>query len=110
MKQVRVNTTPYPVKLNVCLDVDAFVKAYQKLKGCDPDLTDTNGITTYSGNVALIGIFTGDIVTLVHELNHFCLWTFDYIGMPVNSANSEAYCYYYDYLLNQVLTSKAWDQ
>lgn len=110
MKQVRINTAPYPVKLKVCLDADTFAKAYQKLKGCDPDLTDTNGITTYSGNVALIGIFTGDIVTLVHELNHFCLWTFDYIGMPVNSANSEAYCYYYDYLLNQVLTSKAWNQ
>ena len=110
MKQVRVNTAPYPVKLNVCLDVDAFVKAYHKLKGYDPDLTDTTGVTTYSGNVALIGVFTGDIVTLVHELNHFCLWTFDYIGMPVNSANSEAYCYYYDYLLNQVLTSKEWNQ
>lgn len=110
MKQVRVNTTPYPVKLNVCLDINTFTKAYQKLKGYSPDLAATNGITAYSGNVALIGVFTGDLATLVHELNHFCLWAFDYIGMPVNSTNSEAYCYYYDYLLNQVLASKEWNQ
>lgn len=107
---MKINTTPYPVKLNVYLDEDAFTKAYKKLKGCNPDLEDTNGITAYSSNVALIGVFPKDIVTLVHELNHFCLWTFDYIGMPVNSANSEAYCYYYDHLLSQVLTSKEWNQ
>lgn len=110
MKRVKVNTAPYPVKLTVCLDEVSFTKAYQKLKGCDPDLVDTNGITTYSGNVALIGVFAEDLATLVHELNHFCLWVFDYIGMPVNSANSEAYCYYYDYLLRQVLESKEWSQ
>lgn len=50
-----------------------------------------------------MGIFSEPLPTLIHEVNHFCLWVFDYIGMPVNSGNSEAYCYYMDSILEQVL-------
>lgn len=102
---MKLNTSPYPVQLEVVFDRDTFVKKYKKLKGREPDLDGCKGYTSYSGNRVLIGIFREPLHTLIHELNHFCLWAFDYIGMPINSANSEAYCYYYDHILSQIPSS-----
>lgn len=98
---MKIDTAPYPVHLEIVTDVVVFNKKYEKLKGYAPDIDSCKGYTTYSGNRVLIGVFAEPLHTLIHELNHFCLCTFDYIGMPVNSANSEAYCYYYDYIFNQ---------
>lgn len=100
---MKLNTSPYPVQLEVVFDRDTFVKKYRKLKGYEPDIEGCKGYTTYSGNKVLMGIFSDLLPTLIHEVNHFCLWVFDYIGMPVNSSNSEAYCYYMDSILEQVL-------
>lgn len=100
---MKLNTSPYPVQLEVVFDQDTFIKKYKKLKGCEPDLEGCKGYTTYSGNKVLMGIFKEPVPTLIHEVNHFCLWVFDYIGMPVNSSNSEAYCYYMDSILEQAL-------
>lgn len=102
---MKLNTSPYPVQLEVVFDQDTFIKKYKKLKGHEPDLDGCKGYTSYSGNRVLIGIFREPLHTLIHELNHFCLWAFDYIGMPINSANSEAYCYYYDHILSQIPSS-----
>ncbi|ATS92550.1 hypothetical protein St11Ph5_00089 [Escherichia phage St11Ph5] len=102
---MKLNTSPYPVQLEVVFDQDTFIKKYKKLKGYEPDLDDCKGYTSYSGNRVLIGIFREPLHTLIHELNHFCLWVFDYIGMPINSANSEAYCYYYDHIFSQIPSS-----
>lgn len=100
---MKLNTSPYPVQLEVVFDRDTFVKKYRKLKGYEPDIESCKGFTSYSGNKVLMGIFSEPLPTLIHEVNHFCLWAFDYIGMPVNSSNSEAYCYYMDSILEQVL-------
>lgn len=100
---MKLNTSPYPVQLEVVFDQDTFVKKYRKLKGYEPDIEGCKGYTTYSGNKVLMGIFSEPLPTLIHEVNHFCLWVFDYIGMPVNSSNSEAYCYYMDSILEQAL-------
>lgn len=98
---MRIDAAPYPVNLEIVTDIVVFNKKYEKLKGYAPDINGCKGYTSFSGNMVLIGVFTDSLHTLVHELNHFCLWVFDYIGMPVNSSNSEAYCYYYDYIFNQ---------
>lgn len=100
---MKLNTSPYPVQLEVVFDRDTFVRKYRKLKGYEPDIEGCKGFTSYSGNKVLMGIFSEPLPTLIHEVNHFCLWVFDYIGMPVNSSNSEAYCYYMDSILEQVL-------
>ena len=100
---MKLNTSPYPVQLEVVFDRDTFVKKYRKLKGYEPDIESCKGFTSYSGNKVLMGIFSEPLPTLIHEVNHFCLWVFDYIGIPVNSSNSEAYCYYMDSILEQVL-------
>lgn len=100
---MKLNTSPYPVQLEVVFDQDTFVKKYKKLKGYEPDIGSCKGFTSYSGNKVLMGIFSEPLPTLIHEVNHFCLWVFDYIGMPVNSSNSEAYCYYMDSIIEQVL-------
>lgn len=100
---MKLNTSPYPVQLEVVFDRDTFVKKYRKLKGYEPDIESCKGFTSYSGNKVLMGIFSEPLPTLIHEVNHFCLWVFDYIGMPVNSSNSEAYCYYMDSILEQLL-------
>lgn len=97
-----INAQPYPVKLEIIFDIATYSKKYKKLKGYAPDLDGSKGYTACSDNVCLIGIFTGSLITLIHELNHFCLWVFDYIGMPVNSSNSEAYCYYMCNILEQI--------
>lgn len=102
---MKINTNPYPVHLEIVNDIDSYRKKYRKLKGYEPVLEDCKGYTTYLGNTCLIGIFKDPLPTLIHELNHFCLWTFDYIGMPVDSRHSEAYCYYYDHILQQILPS-----
>ncbi|AFR52032.1 hypothetical protein ECBP1_0082 [Escherichia phage ECBP1] len=103
---MKLNTSPYPVQLEVVLDRDTFIKKYKKLKGYEPDLEGCKGYTTYSDNKVLMGIFSDPLPTLIHEVNHFCLWVFDYIGMPINSSNSEAYCYYMDSILEQVLKNE----
>lgn len=100
---MKLNTSPYPVQLEIVFDRDTFVKKYRKLKGYEPDIESCKGFTSYSGNKVLMGIFSEPLPTLIHEVNHFCLWVFDYIGMPINSSNSEAYCYYMDSILEQVL-------
>ena len=100
---MKLNTSPYPVQLEVVFDQDTFIKKYKKLKGHEPDLEGCKGYTTYSGNKVIMGIFSEPLPTLIHEVNHFCLWVFDYIGMPINSSNSEAYCYYMDSILEQAL-------
>lgn len=100
---MKLNTSPYPVQLEVVFNQDTFIKKYKKLKGYEPDIDGCKGFTTYSGNKVLMGIFSEPLPTLIHEVNHFCLWVFDYIGMPINSSNSEAYCYYMDSILEQVL-------
>lgn len=100
---MKLNTSPYPVQLEVVFDWDTFIKKYKKLKGYEPDLEGCKGYTAYSGNKVIMGIFSDPLPTLIHEVNHFCLWVFDYIGMPVNSSNSEAYCYYMDSILEQAL-------
>lgn len=100
---MKLNTSPYPVQLEVVFNQDIFIKKYKKLKGYEPDIDGCKGFTTYSGNKVLMGIFSEPLPTLIHEVNHFCLWVFDYIGMPINSSNSEAYCYYMDSILEQVL-------
>lgn len=100
---MKLNASPYPVQLEVVFDRDIFIKKYRKLKGYEPDIDGCKGFTSYSGNKVLMGIFSEPLPTLIHEVNHFCLWVFDYIGMPINSSNSEAYCYYMDSILEQVL-------
>ena len=100
---MKLNTSPYPVQLEVVFDRDIFIKKYRKLKGYEPDIDGCKGFTSYSGNKVLMGIFSEPLPTLIHEVNHFCLWVFDYIGIPINSSNSEAYCYYMDSIIEQVL-------
>lgn len=100
---MKLNTSPYPVQLEVVFDWDTFVKKYKKAKGCEPE-EQSKGVTTLlpDGSV-LIYVQDSDSITLVHELNHFCIYTFGFIGLPINDDNSEAYCYYMDSLLKQVL-------
>lgn len=103
---MKLNTSPYPVQLEIVKDREVFRKKYKKLKGHEPDIDGCKGYTTYSGNKVLMGIFSEPLPTLIHEVNHFCLWVFDYIGMPINSSNSEAYCYYMDSIIEQVLKNE----
>lgn len=100
---MKLNTSPYPIQLEVVFDWDTFVKKYKKAKGCEPE-EQSKGVTTLlpDGSV-LIYVQDSDPITLVHELNHFCIYTFGFIGLPINDDNSEAYCYYMDSLLKQVL-------
>lgn len=100
---MKLNTSPYPVQLEVVSNWDTFVKKYKKVKGCEPE-EQSKGVTTLlpDGSV-LIYVQDCDPITLVHELNHFCIYTFGFIGLPINDDNSEAYCYYMDSLLKQVL-------
>lgn len=103
---MKLNTSPYPVQLEVVFDREVFRKKYKKLKGYEPDIEGCKGFTSYSGNKVLMGIFSEPTPTLIHEVNHFCLWVFDYIGLPINSSNSEAYCYYMDSIIAQVLKNE----
>ena len=100
---MKLNTSPYPVQLEVVSNWDTFVKKYKKAKGCEPE-EQSKGVTTLlSDGSVLIYAQDSDPITLVHELNHFCIYTFGFIGLPINDDNSEAYCYYMDSLLKQVL-------
>ena len=64
---MKLNTSPYPVQLEVVFDRDTFVKKYRKLKGYEPDIEGCKGYTTYSGNKVLMGIFSEPLPTLIHE-------------------------------------------
>ena len=105
---MKINTSPYPVSLEIVYDLPTFIKKYKKLKGYEPDLDGCKGYTTYSGeygNKVLIGIFDSNYITLIHELNHFCIFTMEYIGMDITTRSSEAYCYYMDSILKQIPSS-----
>lgn len=103
---MKLNTSPYPVQLEVVSDWDTFYKKYMKAKGIEPEY-ESKGVTALlpDGSV-LIYAQDSNPVTLVHELNHFCIYTFGFIGLPINDESSEAYCYYMDSLLNQVLKNE----
>lgn len=104
---MKLNTSPYPVQLEVVSDWAIFSKKYRKAKGIEPE-DGSKGITSllHNGSV-LIYVQDSNPITLVHELNHFCIYTFGFIGLPINDESSEAYCYYMDSLLNQVLKYEA---
>lgn len=70
---MKLNTSPYPVQLEVVFNRDTFIKKYRKLKGYEPDIEGCKGFTSYSGNKVLMGIFSEPLPTLIHEVNHFCL-------------------------------------
>ena len=42
-----------------------------------------------------------DMATLVHELSHACMYTFDRIGMPHNADTDEAYGYLIGFLMRK---------
>ena len=44
-----------------------------------------------------------DLRTFSHELNHICLDIFNRINIKVNADNSEAYCYYYDFIFSKFI-------
>lgn len=102
---VKVNATPYPVSLEVVDSWEVFRSKYIKYKGYEPEECSL-GTTTYYGdygNKVLIGIFDGSFVTLIHELNHFCIHTMEHVGLDITVKSSEAYCYYFDSILKQVI-------
>lgn len=101
---MKLNTSPYPVQLEVVHDWSTFSKKHKAYRGTEPKEDATiDGKTCYvADNHVLIGIFDDNRVTLVHELNHFCIYTFGFIGLPINDESSEAYCYYMDSLLKQI--------
>ena len=100
---MKLNTSPYPIQLEVVFDWATFSKKYKKAKGFEPE-EQSKGVTTLlPDDSVLIYIQDNDPITLVHELNHFCIYTFGFIRLPINDDNSEAYCYYMDSLLKQAL-------
>lgn len=100
---MKLNTSPYPVQLEVVYDWVIFSKKYKKAKGIEPEY-ESKGVTALlPGGSVLTYVKDNDPITLVHELNHYCIYTFGFIGLPINDESSEAYCYYMDSLLNQVL-------
>lgn len=104
---MKLITSPYPVSLDVVFDWDSFRKKYKKAKGFEPEKCSL-GTTAYygeHGNKVLIGVFDGNPITLIHELNHFCIFTMEYIGLDITTHSSEAYCYYMDSLLTQIPSS-----
>lgn len=104
---MNINTSPYPVSLEIVNNWDAFRTKYKKYKGKEPDECSL-GTTTYYGeygNKVLIGIFDSNYITLIYELNHFCIFTMEYIGMDITTRSSEAYCYYMDSILKQIPSS-----
>lgn len=104
---MKINTSPYPVSLEIVNNWDAFRTKYKKYTGMEPDECSL-GTTTYYGeygNKVLIGIFDSNYITLIHELNHFCIFTMEYIGMDITTRSSEAYCYYMDSILKQIPSS-----
>lgn len=106
---MKLNTSPYPVQLEVVYDWATFSKKHKAYRGTEPEKETTlKGKTCYiADNFVLMGIFDDSKITLVHELNHFCIYTFGFIGLPINDESSEAYCYYMDSLLNQLPQFKA---
>lgn len=56
--------------------------------GCVTPLVNEIGAALY-----LIGVFDGTYGVLAHEVGHLALFITDRAGIPVDSQNSEAFCY-----------------
>lgn len=101
---MKIDTSPYPVSLEIVFDWPTFRKKYIKYKGWEPDECSL-GTTAYygeHGNKVLIGIFDSNPITLIHEVNHFCIFTMGYIGLDITTNTSEAYCYFMYSILKQI--------
>lgn len=100
---MNIETGPYPVMLEVFRDVDSYTERYTELRGYGPSIGGTGHTAIISDSHVLVGVFNNSPGTWVHEVNHFCIHVFEYVGLPITHASSEAYCYYMDYILEQVL-------
>lgn len=47
-------------------------------------------------------IDTYDTGTLIHELSHFAIYTFERIGMEISTATEEAFAYYIEHTYNRI--------
>lgn len=98
----RINLIPYDIDLYFFLDFKEY-KNY-----CDKNDIETwenvKGIThNQQDGTVIVGVFDGSINTLVHELAHVAIYTFDYIGSKICEETEEPFAYFMGFLAEKLV-------
>lgn len=93
--QARVAIRPYGVTL-VLTDNR---KAFQRLSGASDD--GSCGMCVGTGDGYVIGVFDGELSTLVHELTHLILMVAEHNGIDPFSSRGEPLAYLMDDLFTE---------
>ena len=96
VKCARLTLDPYGSILYVSTSRKVFLRRYKKLGGKKLDAErcdEVQGFCVEFGNVYLIGIFSGGIDTMVHELTHVCMYEAVRTNFHCDNSNDEALAY-----------------
>lgn len=101
MKKIKV--APYGCILHVTDNFADWAKTYKRLSGVKHEEGD-QGLTfdNQDGNY-YVGVFSGGLNTLVHELAHVCLGISDRVSLGDITKEQEQFCYLIGYLTGEVL-------
>lgn len=68
---------------------------------------DALGITWLGTSGYIVGVFSRDPGTMAHEMSHVALSILDRVGIDVQEANQEPFCYLLGYLVRHFTKAKA---
>jgi hypothetical protein len=90
----------YGGKLAICRSRKDYKHCCESY-GDDDDASGYAGCAQEYGNppVYIVGVFSGGLPTLVHELAHVCFMILRRSGVTISQRSDEAYCHLLDALL-----------
>lgn len=86
---------PYPYKLILVTDRTLWQCVRKKVSPKDQpyDTESAHGVTHAGNGTFVVGVFNGELSTLLHELAHVMVYVFTEIGAPINQDTSEPFAY-----------------
>lgn len=99
----RIKIAPYGCILHVTDNFEDWHRTYKRLSGMTHESGD-QGLTwdRENGNY-YVGIFSGGLDTLVHELAHVCLGIADRVQLGNITKEQEQFCYLIGHMTNEVV-------
>jgi hypothetical protein len=103
VKTKMVNVGIYPSIVIATTDQKEFKRLYAKRIGRgDIDLSHADGISSDRAGYFLVGVFNGEVGTLVHELAHTAFKILRQVNIPANHKHQEAFAYLQQWLFDEL--------
>jgi hypothetical protein len=103
MKTKMVNIGIYPAIVIATSSQKEFKRLYAKrIKRGPIDLSNADGISSDRAGYFLVGVFNGELGTLVHELAHTAFKVLNHVNVRADFKHQEAFAYLQQWLFDEL--------